>query len=68
MFLGAIYAQMVRNILMPLYHVNLTRFDVSFQHEKRDLNSFIGRAAHIFFLDQSLYIRMMLYVYRKYFE
>ena len=64
---GRIYNEMVRNLLRPLDHVNLTRFDVSFVHKKVNLDSIIGRAAHICFLEQPMYIDMLIHVYSKYF-
>lgn len=64
---GRVYNEMVRNLLRPLDHVNLTRFDVSFVHRKMNLDSMIGRSAHICFLEQPLYIDMLIHVYKKYF-
>eukprot|EP01083_Nonionella_stella_P028526 78569_1 len=69
---GRIYNEMVRNLLRPLDHVNLTRFDVSFSlkqksNSKINIDSMIGRSAHICFLEQPLYIDMLIHVYKKYF-
>ena len=64
---GRIYNEMVRNLLRPLDNVNLTRFDVSFVNRKINLDSMIGRSAHICFLEQPLYIDMLIHVYKKYF-
>merc|ERR1712013_54495 len=64
---GRIYNEMVRNLLRPLDLVNLTRFDVSFVHKKINLDSMIGRSAHICLLEQPLYIDMLIHVYKRYF-
>lgn len=57
---------MVDRLLVPLEDVNVTRFDVCFT-EQSSLDSWIGRAAHIYFLDQPLYLMMLLVVYQEYF-
>ncbi|ETO12547.1 hypothetical protein RFI_24829, partial [Reticulomyxa filosa] len=58
--LGRVYNDMVRNLLRPLDHVQLTRFDVSFVNRKINLDSMIGRTAHICFLEQPLYIDIII--------
>jgi hypothetical protein len=66
--LGSYYSKMVHNLLEPLGRkVNFTRFDVCFLDSKFNLDKFIGRASHIYFLDQPLYILMFLVVYKNYF-
>lgn len=70
---GAVYQSMLQNLLRPLAsapNLELRRFDVSFVANRRrasQLDAFIGRAAHIFFLDDQLYMKMLLTVYRDYF-
>jgi len=62
-----IYDELVDNLLRRITHVNFTRFDVSFASDKTSVDSVIGRAAHIFFLDRPLYIGMLLSVFKHYF-
>lgn len=65
---GTLCNEMARNILEPLQHVCLLRFDISFVNGKwKTLDQVIGRAAHILFLDQPLYIQMLTHVYGSYF-
>ena len=68
LFSGPVYQEMVDNLLNPLERVNLMRFDVSFAQKGSSLDTMIGRASHIFFLDQALYINMLISVYKKYFS
>lgn len=65
---GIFYEEMVRNLLSDLDSVNLVRFDVYFRHSQLDLNSVLGRSAHISFLDHRLYILMFLTVYAEFFQ
>jgi hypothetical protein len=65
---GQIHNRMAMNLLEQLGNVNLIRFDISFVGAKKpNFDNLIGRAAHIYFLDQPLYIQMLTHVYREYF-
>ncbi len=63
--IGLAFQTMVRNLLAPLKNVTLKRFDVGFVNKRRSLDTIIGRAAHICFLDQDSYMDMLTHVYRK---
>jgi len=63
-----IFDKMVRSLLSPLDRHALKRFDVAFVTKKRNLDALIGRTAHIYFLDQSNYMLMLLHVYHEYFK
>ena len=65
---GPVYSSMVNNLLAPLGGVTLKRIDVGFVPEKKNLDSFIGRTAHIYFLDNQQYMVMLLTLLRRYFE
>jgi len=68
---GAVANAMAENLLRQLDGVNVTRFHVSFVGgggaAPWNLDQLIGRAAHISFLDQPLYIHMLTHVYSEYF-
>ena len=69
---GRLYEAMVSNVLRGIEHVSLKRFDVHFVNRKGGrgggLDSLIGRAAHIFFLDQIAYMQLLLTVYKSYLQ
>ncbi len=50
-----------RPMCAPSSHVHTAA-----QHKKKNLDSFIGRTAHIYFLDQAVYMHMLLSVYGEY--
>jgi len=64
---GKVYTSMVENLIKPLKRT-LKRFNVSFVNKKTNLDSIIGRTAHILFLDNHLYMVMVCYIYRHLFE
>jgi hypothetical protein len=64
---GPVYKEIVLNLQKQMRNCNFTRFDVCFMSNKSNLDTFIGRAAHICFLDQPLYILMFLVVYKDLF-
>ena len=64
---GTVFHNMVNNLLANLDGVLLKRIDVGFVAKKKNLDSFIGRTAHIYFLDQELYMHILLHVYKDYF-
>lgn len=64
---GPVYHSMVANLLMPLRTHILKRFDVSFVPKKTNLDSLIGRTAHIYFLDQVSYMTLFINAYKHYF-
>lgn len=62
-----VFTSMVQNILKPLKKP-IKRYNISFVHKKTNLDSIIGRTAHILFLDNHLYMVMMCHIYRELFE
>ena len=60
---GHYYLSMVQSLLSPLVNVNLLRFDVSFAIKGKLLDSAIGRAAHIQFLDNPTFVRVFVHAY-----
>jgi Putative serine esterase (DUF676)/Protein FAM135 len=64
---GPVFRKMAQNLQQSLENVIVKRLDISFVHRKRSVDTFIGRSAHIYFLDQRLYMRMLLMVYEQYF-
>lgn len=65
---GLPYQEMIINLHEQMKEINLIRFDVCFMSNKSSLDTLIGRAAHICFLDRPLYILMFLVVYEHLFR
>ena len=65
---GDVYYSMVRGLLEPLMHSDtlLLRIDVSFGIKKMNLDSAIGRTAHILFLESAPFLRMFVHLYGGY--
>ncbi len=63
---GSVYIEMVQNIFRTIDKVNFVRFDVFFGIPKSNLDTFIGRAAHVLFLDSSTFAQMFTLTYRKF--
>jgi hypothetical protein len=64
---GLPYQEIVTNLHDQMKDCNLIRFDVCFMTSKSNLDTLIGREAHICFLDRPLYILMFLVVYEHLF-
>eukprot|EP00471_Norrisiella_sphaerica_P002386 CAMPEP_0184478970 /NCGR_PEP_ID=MMETSP0113_2-20130426/849_1 /TAXON_ID=91329 /ORGANISM="Norrisiella sphaerica, Strain BC52" /LENGTH=943 /DNA_ID=CAMNT_0026856933 /DNA_START=254 /DNA_END=3085 /DNA_ORIENTATION=+ len=64
---GKIFTSMVQNLLKPLKRP-IKRYNVSFVNKKTNLDSLIGRTAHILFLDNHLYMVMICHVYKHLFK
>jgi hypothetical protein len=63
---GAFHVEMVNALLRPLRpEMLLLRVDVAFAIKGRILDSAIGRAAHIQFLDSPSFVRLFVNVYRE---
>jgi len=63
--LGAVYAEMVNNILQPIVYksdINFVRYDVNHALPSSTTNNLIGRAAHIAVLDSELFIEKFVSV------
>jgi len=65
MMLGAVYTEMVNNILQPVIYksdINFIRYDVSHALPSSTTNNLIGRAAHIAVLDSEIFIEKFISV------
>merc|ERR1719436_1608748 len=58
-----VYVEMVRNIWGPVRPECVIRFDVNFVLPEKNLDSFIGRAAHIQFLECQPIMKMLVHNY-----
>merc|ERR1711879_502196 len=58
-----IYSDMVRSLWQPVDPERVYRFDVSFHIAEQNLDAFIGRAAHIQFLECQAIMKMMIHCY-----
>mmetsp|Transcript_6338 Transcript_6338/g.11014 ORF Transcript_6338/g.11014 Transcript_6338/m.11014 type:complete len:660 (-) Transcript_6338:809-2788(-) len=66
--LGGIFLQMAANILMHLHRPQLLRLDVNFSMKKRNIDSMIGRKAHIQFLENESLVRTLVFAYSQFFN
>mmetsp|Transcript_38984 Transcript_38984/g.38603 ORF Transcript_38984/g.38603 Transcript_38984/m.38603 type:complete len:312 (-) Transcript_38984:23-958(-) len=64
---NAIYERMARNILENVPLNMIYRLDVNFKIQEKNLDSFIGRAAHIRFLENQPLMRMIVSRYSEFF-
>jgi len=64
---GNIYIKMARNILSNLPIDVLYRIDVNFRISEKNLDSFIGRTAHIQFLECQNVMKMLIYRFKEFF-
>lgn len=64
---GSIYIQMAQNILNNLPLDVLYRIDVDFRIEETNLDSFIGRTAHIQFLECQNMMKMLIHRFKEFF-
>ena len=66
---GAVFSEMVASLLSPLDGVHVARIDVSFATANAQrLDAFIGRAAHISFIQHEQYIWRLVALYRRFFD
>lgn len=61
------YIKMARNILSGLPIDVLYRMDVNFRINEKNLDSFIGRTAHIQFLECQQLMKMLIYRFKEFF-
>jgi len=59
---------MAENILNRLTTKILYRIDVNFNFKKKDLDSYIGRKAHIKFIDDHVVQRLIIFRYGSFFK
>jgi len=63
-----VYTEMVRQIWAPVNPEHVTRFDVNFVIPEKNLDTFIGRAAHIQFLECQPIMKMLIHNYSALFR
>lgn len=63
-----LYLEMARNIVGQLTTPALYRININFNVKEKSLDTFIGRAAHIQFLDNPAYIQMLVSRYPEFFS
>jgi len=61
---GSAYIQMVNSMLSNVPFETLYRLDVNFNIEENNLDSYIGRTAHILFLENEELLRMIVARYK----
>lgn len=59
---------MAQNILGGLKSKMLFRLDVNFKIKDKNLDSWIGRTAHIQFLENQQFMKMLIHRYRDFFS
>lgn len=59
---------MVRNILKNVKPGRLRRLDVAFKIEETNIDSLIGRTAHILFLENAELIKTIIYTHQSMFS
>ena len=59
---------MAKNILSGLKSKMLFRLDVNFKIKDKNLDSWIGRTAHIQFLENQQFMKMLIHRYRDFFS
>jgi len=65
--LTRVYNEMCLNLLKPLENIYFTRFDIIFGQKHGFWNDRLGRSSHIFFLDQPMYVDVLLNTYKAFF-
>ena len=65
---GNVYIQMATNLLSKLEIESLYRIDVNFMISEKNLDTFIGRAAHIQFLENKFFMNMLIYRFKEFFD
>jgi len=65
---GPVYAEMVQGLLERLEPERLLRLSVSFSLTESSLDTAIGRAAHVQFLESRALMSMLMHMYPHLFE
>jgi hypothetical protein len=63
---STIYSKMAKNLLQKRQKLN--RIDLDFYIKDRNIDSFIGRAGHVEFLDNRLFMKYLLYLHPEFFQ
>ncbi len=56
---------MVKSLGGKMKEANLWRIDVGFNINRKNMNNFIGRTAHILFLQNEAMMKMFVYRYQQ---
>jgi len=64
---GEVYIKMAKNILEKLPVDVIYRIDVDFKIAETNLDSFIGRTAHIQFLECQNMMKMLIFRFKEFF-
>mmetsp|Transcript_23203 Transcript_23203/g.22714 ORF Transcript_23203/g.22714 Transcript_23203/m.22714 type:complete len:293 (-) Transcript_23203:59-937(-) len=65
---GQLYIKMAQNLLREIKPRMMYRLDVNFKINDKNLDSFIGRTAHIQFLENQPLMKIMVHRYRDFFS
>mmetsp|Transcript_28794 Transcript_28794/g.51242 ORF Transcript_28794/g.51242 Transcript_28794/m.51242 type:complete len:664 (+) Transcript_28794:22-2013(+) len=65
---GEIYLRMAENILSSLVHSQVCRINVDLNIKVKNIDSVIGRTAHMQFVENQSLIRMLVYSYPQFFK
>lgn len=65
---SSIYLKMAENILSKITSKYIYRIDVGYNIKKKNINSFIGREAHLQFLENEVLFKMISYCYADFFQ
>lgn len=65
---GSVYKQMVQNVMERIIPDRLLRLDVNFHIPETNLDTMIGRTAHIRFIECPILLRMFIFTYGFLFE
>ena len=65
---GNIYITMATNLLKKLDIECLYRIDVNFMINTKNIDTFIGRAAHIQFLENKVFMNMIIFRFKEFFD
>jgi hypothetical protein len=63
-----LYMSMARNILSQLVSTEVTRINVALNITAKNIDSVIGRTAHLQFMENESLIRMLVYAYPQFFK
>jgi hypothetical protein len=63
-----LYVHMAKNILSQLVSTEVTRINVALNITAKNIDSVIGRTAHLQFMENESLIRMLVYAYPQFFK
>lgn len=65
---GSMYIQMADSLQDKIKNANLYKIDIGFNINKNNVSSFIGRTAHIMFLQNEILMKIFVYRYPNFFN